>query len=91
MPLNVDPSIAPPDEPDPVLGRVVRRLREEQGLSQADVANRAQVELATLARIEDGAVDPPWATVEAVARGLGLPVRSIAAAVAEQRDQAGDR
>lgn len=91
MPLNVDPSIAPPDEPDPALGRVVRLLRGEQGLSQADLAERAQVDLGTLTGIEDGVLDPPWATVEAIARGLGLPVRSLAAAVVEQRDQAGER
>lgn len=89
--MNVDPSIAPPDEPDPVLGRVVRRLRESQVLSQADLAARSHVDLGTLSQIEDGAVDPPWATVKAIARGLGVSMQSIADAVAEQRDEPSDR
>jgi len=84
LPLTADPSIAPPDEPDPELGRVIRRLRERSGLSPAGLAERAQVELATLEQLEDGAIDPPWATVEALARGLGVSVESIAAAVVER-------
>lgn len=86
--MNLDPSIAPPDEPDPVLGSVIRRLREGQGLSLADLANRAQEDPATLSGIEDGAIDPPWPTVEAIARGLGVSVQGIAEAVTEQRGDA---
>jgi transcriptional regulator with XRE-family HTH domain len=89
--LNVDPSIAPPDEPDPVLGRVIRRLREDRGLSQTDLADRSQVDLGTLSQVEDGAVDPPWATVKALARGLGVSVERIADSVVEQRGEQGDR
>ena len=89
--MNVDPPIAPPDEPDPELGRVIRRLRETQGLSQADLAKRAQVDLDTLSQVEAGAVDPPWATVQAIARGLGVSVKGIADAVVERQGKPSDR
>jgi transcriptional regulator with XRE-family HTH domain len=89
--LNPDSAITPPDEPDPVLGRVIRRLREGQDLSLAELASRAEVEAATLSQVETGAVDPPWHTVEAIARGLGLSAQGLAEAVAEQRAEAGDR
>jgi len=87
--LNVDPSIAPPDEPDPVLGRVIRRLREGQNLTVAELAKRSQVDLATLEQVEAGTVDPPWATVTSIARGLGLSAQSLADAVAKQRGGSG--
>ncbi|MDX6622331.1 MAG: Helix-turn-helix domain [Solirubrobacterales bacterium] len=89
--MNVDPSIAPPDEPDPELGRVIRRLRETQGLSQADLAKRSQVDLTILSQVEDGAVDPPWATVQAIARGLGVSVKGIADAVVERQGKPSER
>lgn len=88
--MNTGPSIAPPDEPDPGLGRVVRRLRESQGLSRAELADRSQIDPATLSHVEDGAVDPPWATVKAIASGLGVSVQHLADAVV-QRDEPSDR
>ena len=90
-PLNVDPAIAPPDEPDPVLGRVIRRLREGQNLSLADLATRSQVDATTLSQVETGAVDPPWDTVKAIARGLGLSTHDLTDAVAEQRGEGDER
>jgi transcriptional regulator with XRE-family HTH domain len=78
------PPPAPPDEPDPALGRVVRQLREERGLSRIELANRSGVDETALAQIEAGAIDPPWTTVEAIARGLEVSVQSIASAVVAQ-------
>ena len=90
-PVNVEPPIAPPEEPDPELGRVVRRLREEQGLSLVDLANRSKLDPDALSLIEAGASDPPWPTVEAIARGLGISVQAIADAVVERRGEPTDR
>lgn len=85
--MSEPPPTAPPDRPDPALGRVVRRLREERGVERAQLARRAGLEEETLAGIEAGTVDPPWPEVEALAAGLGVSVRSIAAAaVAEDAD-----
>jgi transcriptional regulator with XRE-family HTH domain len=89
--LNADPPIAPPDEPDSELGRVIRQLRERRGLSQACLAERAQIDPATLQQLEDGVIDPPWATVEALARGLGVTMGSLADAVAARPDDVSGR
>jgi XRE family transcriptional regulator, regulator of sulfur utilization len=78
-------SFAPPDEPDPALGRVVRQLREARRVSRAALAVRSGLDEATLAEIEAGTVDPPWTAVEAIAGALEVSLRSIAGAVADQR------
>lgn len=85
--MNFHPSIEPPDEPDPALGRVLQRLREQRGLSPAELAAQAEVEEAALSGIEAGTADPPWTTVEAIAAALEVSVESIASAVlAEDRN-----
>ena len=75
------PPTAPPDRPDPALGRVIRRLREERGLGRTQLAARSGLEEDALARIEAGTLDPSWPSVEALAGALGVSVRSLAAAV----------
>jgi transcriptional regulator with XRE-family HTH domain len=85
-PHHIDYSLAPPDEPDPALGRVIRRLRKEQKLSQAELARRSEVAVGTISRIERGLIDPQWATVEKLAGGLGVSMKRIGTEVAEQND-----
>jgi transcriptional regulator with XRE-family HTH domain len=85
-PSPIDYSLAPPDEPDPALGRVIRGLRKEQKLSQAELAERSGVAAATVSRIESGQIDPQWATVEKLASGLGVSMKRIGTEVAEQND-----
>lgn len=83
---DLPPSPAPPpDAPDPALGRVIRELRAERGLSPAELADRAALETALVDRIEQATIDPPWTAVEAIARALGVSVESIAEAAAERR------
>ncbi len=79
--MTPSPPHTPPAEPDPAFGRVIQRLREERGLSRAELAARCGVEEPALAGVEGGTIDPPWAAVEAIADGLGVSVQSIAAAV----------
>lgn len=85
-PPHIDYSFAPPDEPDPALGRVIRGLREEQKLSQDELAERSGVPVATISRVESGLIDPQWATVEKLASGLGVSMKRIGTEVAEQSD-----
>jgi DNA-binding XRE family transcriptional regulator len=87
VPMTIPPS-PPPDDPDPALGRVIRQLREEQGVSRAGLADRSGVDETSLGQIEDGELDPPWATVEALAAGLGASLKTIATAVIEQKPKA---
>src|SRR5262245_59462886 len=53
-------------------GQVLKRLRQEAGLSQMDLAVKAGLNLFTVAKIEQGHREPSWATVQALARALGV-------------------
>lgn len=52
--------------------RRLREIRTERGLSQEALAREWGVELAWLRHLESGALDVPVATVEDVARRLGV-------------------
>lgn len=85
--MSQTPPDTPPTEPDPTLGRVIQQLREEQGLSRAELAARASLDERALAGIEAATDDPPWTAVEAIAAGLGVSVQSIATdVIAEDPD-----
>jgi len=63
--------VAEPREAENVaLGRVIRQLRKEAGFSQDLLAERSQVPLAELQRIEAGAVDADWGSLRHIAYGL---------------------
>jgi transcriptional regulator with XRE-family HTH domain len=56
----------------------VRRLRKEAGLTQEEVARRAQLTLQSYGSIERGHVrDPHLSSLEAIARALGVPVEEL--------------
>ena len=50
----------------------LKRLREEAGLSQAALAEKTGMNLSTIAKIEQGLREPGWATVQKLARALGV-------------------
>jgi transcriptional regulator with XRE-family HTH domain len=50
----------------------LRRLREERGLSQDALAQRADMDAAEVRRIEAGTRDPGVRVVTRLARGLGI-------------------
>jgi DNA-binding XRE family transcriptional regulator len=50
----------------------LRELREGAGLTQAALAERAGVHSLTVAKLEQALREPTWATVEALARALGV-------------------
>jgi transcriptional regulator with XRE-family HTH domain len=68
----------PPRTIDPALARVVRRLREEQGISQETLARRADMSTGSYAKVERGRTGPAWITVRAIARGLGMTATELA-------------
>ena len=51
---------------------LIRRVRTEQGLSQAQLARRLKMTQAQIARIESGLTDPRISTITELARALGL-------------------
>jgi transcriptional regulator with XRE-family HTH domain len=56
------------------LGEVVQQLREARGLSQAQLAERAQVSVSFVSILEGGQAghNPPPAIVQRLARALGV-------------------
>ena len=66
------------------LGRQVRELRESNGLSQRELAERMQTTQSVIARLEAGGSKPSISTLQRVAAALGTSVdirfrRSVAA------------
>ncbi len=70
----------PRAEPQAALGRAVKRLREERGLTQEAVAHAAGVHATWVSRLEGGNLNPSWGMVERVAMALGMKVSDLAKA-----------
>ncbi len=58
------------DQPQPALGKAIRQLRNERGMTQEALAHAAGVTVGHLSMIERGHSNPTWATVKAIATGL---------------------
>jgi len=56
----------------------LRRLRQEQFLSQAELARRAGLHALTITRLEAGTTAPATRTVRALADALGVEPRELA-------------
>jgi transcriptional regulator with XRE-family HTH domain len=54
------------------LGAAVTALREQRGMAQTELAQRADFTPAWLGRIEAGAVAAPWGDLRRTARALGI-------------------
>jgi transcriptional regulator with XRE-family HTH domain len=59
------------------IGAALRRTRTSQGLTLADVADRAHVSQAMLSRVETGAVSPSLETLAALANALGTDLATV--------------
>lgn len=64
------------------LGAVLRRRREQAGLTQEDVAATSEVSVQLIRRLEAGKSNPTLGTLHAVALALGT---NMAALLAETR------
>ena len=58
-------------------GRHLRALRQQRGLSQEEVAERAGVHVTYLSGVERGHRNPSLKIVRRIALGLGLEVREL--------------
>ena len=59
------------------IAAAVRHLRRRAGLTQAELAEKAGISRATLARVELAEVDPAASTLRALARALGVTVNDL--------------
>ncbi|MFF3236674.1 helix-turn-helix domain-containing protein [Micromonospora sp. NPDC002931] len=74
------PSPARPPHPDPgadAVGRRVRALREERGMSLSTLARLAGVGKATLSGLENGTRNPTLETLYAITAQLGVPLTAV--------------
>jgi len=72
--------------PDPALGRAIRRLREDRGLTQEELASRAGTTFGTVSRLESAKSAPAWATVRALAGALEVDLHGLADAIDHAED-----
>ena len=74
------------DEPKPGLGRAIKQLRTERGLSQEEIGLRAEIHPTWISHIESGRNNPAWGSVRRIAAALGVPLSELAA-LAEELDE----
>lgn len=59
------------------VGKRVRELREQNNLSQQELANKANMELSQLNRIELGKINTSISHLGAISEALGVPLPEI--------------
>lgn len=69
------------DDPLPIVASNLRRLREEAGMSQDALADRASMDPAEVRRIEGAQRDPGVRVLTRLARGLGAAPAALWAGV----------
>ena len=77
--------MAPRTEPQPGLGKAIKRLRTERGLSQEEVGLRAEIHPTWISHIESGRNNPAWGSVRRIAAALDVRLSELAA-LAEELD-----
>ncbi len=59
------------------LGRRLKTMRIERGISAEALSDKARIHPTTLSRIEGGAEDPKWSTVKKIVRALGADLSDL--------------
>jgi transcriptional regulator with XRE-family HTH domain len=54
------------------MGKTLKRIRKAKGMSQAALAERADLSREYVNKIEAGRYDPPLSTINALAKALGV-------------------
>lgn len=70
--------MGPSEQPQPALGKAIRQLRREHGVSQEALAYEAGVTSGTLSMIERGRSNPTWGTVKGIAAALNVNIAELA-------------
>jgi transcriptional regulator with XRE-family HTH domain len=69
--------MAPRKEPQPALGKAIRRLRTERDMSQEELGHRAEIHPTWVSHIESGRTNPAWGTVRRIAAVFEVPLSEI--------------
>ncbi len=72
-----------------VLGRAVRRMREQRGMSVDELAGAIDMRRQRIEALETGHLDPTYELLLAVAEGLGIQPSALVT-LAEQLKEAND-
>jgi transcriptional regulator with XRE-family HTH domain len=64
-------------EPQPALGRAIRRLRKERDLSQEELGLLAEIHPTWISHIESGRTNPAWGTVRRIAKVLEVRLSEV--------------
>ena len=78
------------DDPQVGLGKAIRELRTEAGLSQEALGERAEIHPTWISHIESGRINPTWGNVRRIAMGLQVPLEQLAALAEEFERKPGD-
>src|SRR5258708_31046666 len=81
-----------PAEPSPRalevgIGAQVRRLRKALDLTVAELGTAAEISAGMLSKIENGAISPSLATLDALAKALTVPRSRLFPGTEERRDR----
>jgi len=71
------------------LGSAVRTLRMRVGLSEGDLAARAEVATLLIEEIEEGRQEPTWGDLRRIADGLGTPLEKLLELAESLEEEAG--
>jgi transcriptional regulator with XRE-family HTH domain len=64
-------------EPQPALGRAIRRLRKERDLSQEELGHLAEIHPTWISHIESGRTNPAWGTVRRIAKVFDVRLSEV--------------
>lgn len=67
----------PRTEPQPALGRAIRRLRKDRKLSQEELGHQAEIHPTWISHLESGRANPAWGTVRRIARVFEVPLSEL--------------
>ncbi|NLT06630.1 MAG: helix-turn-helix transcriptional regulator [Solirubrobacterales bacterium] len=76
----------PRDSRQARLGKAIKAIRTQHGLTQEDLASKAGLHPTYISDIERGARNPSWDVIARLAEGIGVP----AARIAEEYDRGSD-
>jgi transcriptional regulator with XRE-family HTH domain len=80
------PEELPPRSLEAEIGIEVRKLRKSLDLTVAELGGAAGLSSGMLSKIENGAISPSLATLDALAKALNVPISSLFAETEERRD-----